>query len=228
MGNQYASKKFLTTGVNNHIMLFQNYKGGSSMRKNIIVLILLFLSLSISYADESGSDGSLGLILGANVGYEFLDGYLLFGGSVGYALTLGPSEFDVILDAYFSFGGWDYSYDDWQGEYAFNMQVLAIHLDWLILERPEEFGLFPVIGAGFFVFKLAYTEDEYFIYDPSITYNNSDDITAGGSIALFGLGIRMTKNIDLRINIPVMVFFSEFSQASDVAIPLTISGIYRL
>jgi hypothetical protein len=106
--------------------------------------------------------------------------------------------------------------------------ILAVRANWLFFYRPGSPGLYAVVGTGLFAGSYSTTEVQTYVFSPYTTYTYDDQYFASGTILNLGLAFSTAMGLEVRAEIPVMVFFGAYGSAAAVSIPITLSLGYRL
>ena len=99
---------------------------------------------------------------------------------------------------------------------------MTAQLNWLI---PTDSALSLLAGTGAIVASVAWEETITLITDPTITSQDDGSFVASGLILAAGAGLPITDSIDLRLEVPVIIFFGD---PPSFALPIALSGLFKL
>jgi hypothetical protein len=201
------------------------------MRNATLLLIagILLLTGGALPGDAQESSGlSNGRILArASLGIDVIDFGLAVGLGAGYRLPVGTGTAEVLLDVFYNRATYSYEESFWEYEGTEWLTIVALRVGWLFNYTPEKRGLYPLVGTGFFAGSYEYEETGHPVGSPTPTVSDSDDFFASGTVLNLGLGYVFSDNLEARAEVPVLVFFGAYGQAAAVAIPITLSALYR-
>jgi hypothetical protein len=190
--------------------------------------LLLLMGTAPRAAAENGGAAESGEILArANLGIDVMNLGLAAGVGAGYRLPVGEGTGEIMLDIFYNRARYSYEESLWEYEGTEWLTIVAVRFDWLFNYAPEKLGLYPLAGTGFFAGSYAYEETGHPVGSPTPTVSNSADFFASGTVLNAGLAYVFSDALEARVEVPVLVFFGAYGQAAAVAIPITLSAIYR-
>jgi len=201
------------------------------MRTTLVLVLAGFLLLAggapRATAQEGGPLDGGRILTRVNLGIDVMNFGLAVGLGAGYRLPAGKGHAEIMLDIFYNRANYSYEESFWEYEGTEWLTIVAVRFDWLFNYTPEKRGLYPLVGSGFFAGTYAYEETGHPVGSPTPTGTNSDDFFASGTLLNAGLAYVFTNNLEARAEIPVLVFFGAYGQAAAVAIPITLSALYR-
>jgi hypothetical protein len=180
----------------------------------VLVLIILVLGFP-AFADT-------GLVLSAHAGFDPIGLGWAAGAGAGYEI----GNLDAGLIAMFSGGKNDYNDTDYKGTYSYHFSLIGARVDYMFNGVFATKGLFPYVGTGFF-FAGFVSKDEWTFKATNSTGVDNVDVSASGALAILGLGYRFAQQFDVRLEVPVLIFFGDYGRTT-VAVPIVLSGVYHL
>ncbi len=161
---------------------------------------------------------------------------LAFGGGVNYILDIGDSPLELGVLVFYSHwsetsyeGIYDYEYNETSDVLVFGM--LANYLFGYKLGTP---GMFLLAGFGLGVMNVNWEEwspDDTSLGEPPPGGGSGSMQEAGGtgagSVFNLGGGIAFSNGADVRLEIPVILVFGEYGEASSVVPTFTITAGMR-
>jgi hypothetical protein len=218
--------------------LVEGLTGQSSYRRRIMykrvgvfvaaMVLLVLVSTPFAVSEETSSERDSAFLARANLGFDVFGTGFAFGAGGGYRFGLGAGTAEVLVDVYYSPPFKDKWIDGiWHHEESSELLIVSARVDWLFLYSPGKTGFFPLVGAGFFAGSLWW--EDIVLQDgvPGTGWIDSADYFASGTVLNLGAAWGFGKHIEARFEVPVMVFFGQYGTAAAVAIPLTLSVLYR-
>jgi hypothetical protein len=187
--------------------------------RRMVLAILVFLAVGLLPLGAAGSTAWLARI---NAGMDVID--IGFAGGVGggYRFGLPTGNMEVLGDVYYSPYCETYTEGANTFDYKQTLIIVAARANWLFNYTPEKRGLYPLVGLGFFAGSFSWTN-----YNRTTDYTEGNSYFASGTVINLGLGWAFTRWLEARFEVPVMVFFGEYGRAAAIAIPLTLSAMFR-
>lgn len=186
------------------------------MRNRIRVLVLIVLVLGFpAFADS-------GLVFSGNAGFDPIGLGWAAGAGAGYEFA----NFEAGLIVMFSAGKNDYNDSDYKGTYSYNFSLVGVRATYSFGGAFATKGLFPYVGTGFFFMGYSF-RDEWVLKATSTKGVDENDLSASGALAILGLGYRFSQQFDIRLEVPVLIFFGDYGRTT-VAVPILLSGVYHL
>jgi hypothetical protein len=187
--------------------------------RRLVLAILVLLAVGLMPLGAAGSSAYLARI---NAGMDVID--IGFAGGVGggYRFAGPAGNMEVLGDVYYSPYCETYTEGTKTFDYKSTLIIFAVRANWLFSYTPEKRGLYQVVGAGFFAGSFSWSN-----YDRMFGITQGNDYFASGAVINLGLGWAFTRWLEARFEVPVMVFFGTYGRAAAVAIPLTLSAIFR-
>jgi hypothetical protein len=200
------------------------------MRKMSLALALvLTLCLPPLVEAQTGSPRSSSeILLRANLGYDPIGGGFAFGAGGGYRFPFSGDYAEILADVYYGPGHSTSSSGNYNNDYTSSLLILAVRANWLFFYKPGSPGVYALVGTGLFAGSYTTTEVQTFIYSPYTTYTYNYQYFASGTILNLGVAFSTAMGLEVRAEIPVMVFFGAYGNAAAVSIPITLSVGYRL
>jgi hypothetical protein len=195
--------------------------------QKIPMLLLAALLLAAAGAPPAAAQDGGRILARANLGIDVIDFGLAVGLGGGYRLPVGSGTAEILLDIFYNRAKYSYEESFWEYEGTEWLTILAVRFDWLFNYTPQKRGLYPLAGTGFFAGSYEYEETGHPVGSPTPTSTDSNDYFASGTVFNGGLAYVFTDNLEARVEIPVLVFFGAYGQAAGVAIPITLSALYR-
>ena len=159
----------------------------------------------------------------ANLGFDPFSPGVALGGGAGAALSIGGSPAEGTVSFYFYSPSTDQWTDaGWQYDETEHFFAMTAQLNWLI---PTDSALSLLAGTGAIVASVAWEETITLITDPTITSQDDGSFVASGLILAAGAGLPITDSIDLRLEVPVIMFFGD---PPSFALPIALSGLFKL
>ena len=191
------------------------------MHDRRMVLAILVL-LAVGLMPLAAADGSSAWLARINAGMDVID--IGFAGGVGGGYRFGgpAGNMEVLGDVYYSPFWETYTAGANIFDYSSSLIILAVRANWLFSYTPEKRGLYEVAGAGFFAGSFSWTN-----YNRTTAFTEGNSYFASGAVINLGLGWTFLRWLEARFEVPVMVFFGTYGRAAAVAIPLTLSAIFR-
>ncbi len=191
------------------------------MHNRRVVLASLVL-LAVGLAPLAAMDGSSAWLARINVGFDVMD--LGFAGGVGGGYRFGGSAgtMEVLGDVYYSPYWETYTAGINVFDYKSTLIILAVRANWLFRYTPEKMGLYPLAGLGVFAGSFSWTN-----YNRTTLYTEGNSYFAAGTVINLGLSWAFTRWLEARFEVPVMIFFGQYGRAAAIAIPLTLSAMFR-
>ena len=186
--------------------------------RRLVLAILVLLAVGLMPLGAAGSSAYLARI---NAGFDVID--LGFAGGLGggYRFAGPAGNMEVLGDVYYSPYCETYTAGSNTFDYKSTLIIFAVRANWLFNYTPEKRGLYQVVGAGFFAGNFSWSTVDQTGYTQGNSYFSS------GAVINLGLGWAFTRWLEARFEVPVMVFFGTYGRAAAVAIPLTLSAIFR-
>jgi hypothetical protein len=103
--------------------------------------------------------------------------------------------------------------------------VFGVRGNALFNYAPDKGGVYFIVGFGFVVANVQWTED-WTDANGKNTYHDDLDVTSGGNIFNFGIGVSISSAFEARLETP-MLFFYNSGNASAFAPTITLSLQYQ-
>lgn len=190
------------------------------MHNRRMVLAILVL-LAVGLMPLAAADGSSAWLARINAGMDVID--IGFAGGVGggYRFSGPAGNMEVLGDVYYSPYWETYT----EGVNTFNYKqtliILGVRANWLFSYAPEKRGLYEVAGAGVFAGSFSWSTVD------QTGYTQGNSYFASGAVINLGLGWSFLRWLEARFEVPVLIFFGAYGRAAAIAIPLTLSAIFR-
>jgi hypothetical protein len=112
------------------------------------------------------------------------------------------------------------------GEDKEGLVVFAVRANALFNYHPSRKSVYFILGAGFVVAHLTWEENEN---APNWTrpYHDDAEVTSAGNIVNLGVGIPLASHLDLRIETPMLFFYSAAGKGSSFAPTATVGLAFR-
>ena len=107
-------------------------------------------------------------------------------------------------------------------DYSETLIVVGVRGNWHFNYPAGGRGLYELAGVGFCVGSFSWEN-----YNRTTLYTEGNDYVASGTILNLGLGYAFGPRWEVRVEVPVKVFFGSYGTASAVAIPITASVLFR-
>jgi len=189
----------------------------------MIIVIIILASVMVGPHNVAAKDysgfglhGGLGTDVNLGLGFGLGLSYVIMG---PVSVEVGP---DFFFHNYQESGTTD---TDWLYEEGTSLQILALRVNSLYNYDPNQAGTYFVLGSGFVSATVEYDYRERFDAS-SIWIDGGTSGDAGGIVFNFGLGWTFIGGFDLRLEVPVLIFFSQVGNASTIAPTITaVAGI---
>jgi hypothetical protein len=190
----------------------------------IIFIVLVFpLTIFSSELPRIGVRGGLGTDI--NLG-------LAFGGGVNYMLDMGqnPLELGVLVFYSHSTETSNNGFNDYHE--TTDITVFGMMANYLIGYQVGVPGSFFVVGIGLGAMNVYWeewspTDESLGELLPEGGSRQEDEGTAGGSVFNLGAGLSFSNGSDIRFEIPVILVFGEYGEASTVVPTFTLTAGMR-
>lgn len=113
-----------------------------------------------------------------------------------------------------------------KGEDKTTLTVFGVRANTLFNYHPTERSIYFIAGFGFVVASLDWEENENAPNWTAPTHDEVDGSSAGNIINL-GIGVPIGTNLDLRIETPMLFFYSTPGKSASFAPTVTIGVTYR-
>ena len=206
-------------------------KKGAVMKKTPFLVLALIFALGLPLLAEAQADqppAGSGILLRANLGYDPIGGGFAFGAGGGYHFPYGSNYVELLADVYYAPGNSTWTEGNYSNDYTSSLLILSVRCNWLFFYKPGSSGLYALAGVGVFAGSYSWKQVQTYLYSPYNTYTYSDQYFASGTILNLGAAFVLTKWLEARAEIPLMIFFGEYGRSAAVAIPITLSLGYRL
>ena len=188
-----------------------------------VLRVVIGVLLAVGLAPAAGAQAGGGAILvRAGVGLDVIDLGLAGGIGAGYRFPVGPGTAEALVDVYYSPYRETYTEGSNTFDYSTTLIIVGVRANWLFNYPRESRGLYEVVGTGFFVGSYSWEN-----YNITTDYTEGNDYVASGTILNLGLGYAFSRRVEVRAEVPVLVFFGAYGTASAVAIPITASVLVR-
>ncbi len=196
----------------------------------LLLVPCLLMTASTGSGQTSGSSrGSFGIRGG--VGTDVNLG-LGFGAGFSYLWASGTSStaFELGADVYYSHT--TESYTDQRGsvtvtgEDVTTLLVFGIRGNALFNFRPSRKSVYFIAGIGFVVASVEWEETET---APNWTapYHDEAEGTSAGNIVNIGVGIPLSRQLDVRLEFPMLFFYGSYGKTATFVPTATLSLAYR-
>jgi hypothetical protein len=195
----------------------------------LIILTFILITPCLAQVPSSASLG--GFEIRAGVGTD-LDLGLGFGAGVAYLWRPASSSigFEIGFDGYYSHT--TDSYTDHRGnvtvtgEDKTTLTLFGMRANGLFYFSPSRKSLYFIAGIGFVIATRQWEENEN---APNWLkpYHDSAEGTTAGSIVNIGLGIPLAPGLDLRIETPMLYFYSDTGKSVAFAPTATVGLTFR-
>jgi len=209
----------------------KNYKRGYVMTKMPSLVLALILALCLPMLVQAQADplrATSEILLRANLGYDPIGGGFAFGAGGGYRFPFSGDYAEVLADVYYGPGHSTWTEGNYSNDYTSSLVILAVRANWLFFYKPGRPGIYALAGTGFFAGSYSWTQVQTYLLSPYNTYTYNDQYFASGTILNLGAALSLAMGLEVRAEIPVMIFFGAYGRAAAVAIPITLSVGYRL
>jgi len=159
-----------------------------------------------------------------------------FGGGVSYTWRpfTGGTAFEIGADIFFHSSNGKETENNTFGEtseWALNLLVFGVRGNGLFNYYPGETGVFFMAGVGFVVASIDYNEKYYAAnYVPGFSYaasENDFEAVSAGNVVNLGLGLTTGSGLELRLETPMLFFYSAEGGMTSFVPTLTIGIQYR-
>jgi len=159
-----------------------------------------------------------------------------FGGGVSYTWrpSTGGTAFEIGADIFFHKSSGKETENNTFGEtseWALNLLVFGVRGNGLFNYYPGETGVFFMAGFGFVVASIDYNEKYYAAnYVPGFSYDASEkdfEAVSAGNVINLGLGLTTGSGLELRLETPMLFFYSAEGGMTSFVPTLTIGVQYR-
>ena len=161
-----------------------------------------------------GTDIHLGLGFGVGAAYVWNSGG-------------GGSAFELGGDVYYNRTTESYTRDvAVNGEDKTTLTVFGVRANALFNYHPSRKSVYFIAGFGFVVASLRWEENEN---APNWTgpYHDEAEGTSVGNIINLGIGVPLMTNLDVRLETPMLYFYSAYGKSAAFAPTATIGLTYR-
>jgi hypothetical protein len=194
----------------------------------LILSTCILMAVSTGSGQSSGSSGGSFGVRGG-VGTDVNLG-LGFGAGVFYLWASGTTAFEFGADVYYSHT--TESYTDQRGSVTVNgedvttLLVFGIRGNALFNFRPSRKSVYFIAGIGFVVASMQWEETET---APNWTapYHDEAEGTSAGNIVNIGVGIPLTRQLDVRLEFPMLFFYGSYGKTATFVPTATLSLAYR-
>ena len=201
------------------------------MRKMSSLALVLALCLPLlAEAQANAPRSSSEILIRANLGYDPIGGGFAFGAGGGYRFPFSGDYAEVLADVYYGPGQSTWTSGFWNYDYTSTLLILAVRANWLFFYKPGSQGIYALVGTGLFAGSYSWKQVQTYPLVPPVTstLTSNDQYFASGTILNLGAAFSTAMGLEVRAEIPVMVFFGAYGNAAAVSIPITISAVYRL
>lgn len=193
--------------------------------KAAVILIMVSHCVSLLYSHPGtfavrggvGTDLNLGFGVGVGAAY------------IWNAAGSGPS-YEFGADFYYHHS--TDSYTDQRGnvtvtgEDKTTLTVFGVRANALFNYNPSRKSVYFIAGVGFVVANLQWEETES-APNWNAPYHDEVDGTSAGTIINIGIGVPLTTKLDVRLETPMLIFFSAAGNSATFAPTATIGLTYR-
>lgn len=195
----------------------------SETASSILILILICFSASSAPAQTFAVRGGVGTDIQLGIG---------FGGGAAYVWNPGQNSpaFEFGADVYYH-NSTD-SYTDQRGNVTVSgedkttLTVFAVRANTLFNYHPARKSVYFILGFGFVVASLQWEENEN-APNWNAPYHDEAEGTSAGNIINLGIGVPLASNFDVRLETPLLLFYSAAGKSSTFAPTATIGLTYR-
>jgi hypothetical protein len=188
--------------------------------RRLLLVTVLFVAAGVLPLGAAG--GSSAVLARLGVGLDVMDLGLAAGIGGGYRFAGPAGNMEILGDVFYSPYRETYTEGFNTFDYSTDLVIVAVRADWLFNYSFTEPGFYQVLGAGFFAGSFSWTN-----YNRTTDYTEGNDYLASGAVLNAGLGWAFKRLAELRLEVPVLVFFGEYGTAAAVAIPITASVMLR-
>lgn len=152
-----------------------------------------------------------------------------FGAGAFYVWTSGSIGFELGADVYYHHSTETYEEERGvtvNGEDVTTLIIFGVRANGLFNFRPSRRSVYFIAGVGFVVASLEWTRKET---APNWTqpYRDQADGTAVGNIVNLGVGIPLTRQLDIRLEFPMLFLYSSYGNAATFVPTATLGLVYR-
>jgi hypothetical protein len=201
------------------------------MLPSLVMALILVLCLPLFVdAQTNPIPPTSAILLRANLGYDPIGGGFAFGAGGGYRFPFSGDYAEVLADVYYGPGQSTWTSGSWNYDYTYTLLFLAVRANWLFFYKPGSPGIYALVGTGLFAGSYSWKQVQTYPLVPPVTstLTSNDQYFASGTILNLGAAFSTAMGLEVRAEIPVMVFFGAYGNAAAVSIPITVSVIYRL
>ena len=156
----------------------------------------------------------------ANVGFDPFGPGVAVGAGAGAALSIAGSPAEGAVSFYYSPSTDEYTDGGWQYTETEQFFAMTAQLNWLF---PTDSAITLVAGTGAIVASVSWEETNFLIADPAITNQDDGAFVASGLLLTAGAGLAITDTIDLRLEVPVIMFFGD---PPSFSLPIALSALF--
>jgi hypothetical protein len=197
------------------------------------ILIMLVNCVSVLYGQQSSvrssTLGTFGVRAGVGTDLQLGLGFGV-GGSYMWNSGGGGTAFELGADIYYHHS--TDSYTDQRGsvtvkgEDKTTLTVFGVRANALFNYNPNEKSVYFIAGFGFVVASLQWEENEN-APNWNAPYHDKAEGTSAGNIVNIGIGIPLGRNLDVRLETPMLYFYSAAGKSATFAPTATIGLSYR-
>jgi hypothetical protein len=188
--------------------------------RRLLLVTVLFLAAGLLPLGAAGSGSAV--LARVGVGIDVMDTGLAVGVGGGYRFAGPAGNMEILGDVFYSPYRETYTAGLNTFDYSTDLVIVAVRADWLFSYSFDKPGFFQLLGAGFFAGSFSWTN-----YNRTTDYTEGNDYFASGAVLNAGLGWAFRRLAEMRLEVPILVFFGEYGTAAAVAIPITASVMLR-
>ena len=181
--------------------------------------ILMFAAVLAPVGAQGADEGFL---VRLNAGLDVIDIGLAAGVGAVYRFP-GPAGIGEIAADIFYGPYWE-TYTEGLNtfDYSETLIIVAIRADWLFNYEAGGTGWYQVAGTGVFAGSYAWEN-----YNRTTDYTEGNSYFASGTVINLGVGYAFGSTWEVRLEIPILVFFGEYGEAAAISIPITAGVLFR-